>query len=94
MKWATFLLGMVQPLLGKILTLLGLQVVTITGMTLAIDQIKNLFVQFVGAVPAAGLQLAALAGAGEGFGMIFGALAFRLVLWNIERATRILGVAS
>lgn len=91
MKLGTWLLAMMQPMVAKVLIALGFQVVTITGMVVSINAIKNLFIQHMGQVPAAGFQLGMLAGAGEGFGMIFGAIAFRLALWQIQSATKILG---
>lgn len=91
MKIGTWLMAMVQPLLAKILIGLGLQVVTITGVVASITAIKTLFLNSMMAVPAAAFQLALLAGVGEGFGMIFGAIAFRLTLSQISNTTRILG---
>jgi len=91
MPIGTWLLAMVQPLLAKALIALGFQVVTITGVVVATDAIKSIWVANMGALPLAGLQLAQLAGVGEGMGMIFGAIAFRIALWQIQSATRILG---
>jgi hypothetical protein len=89
-----WLASMVQPLVGKVLLALGFQVVTLTGVVVAIDQVKGLFLSHIGQVPAAGFQLALLAGVGEAFGMIFGAITFRLAMWQIQNATRILGSSS
>lgn len=94
MKVGTWLAAMMQPLVARVLVALGMQVVTITGMGVAIGTIKNLFLQHIGAVPAAGFQLALLAGVGTAFGMIFGAITFRLALWQIQNATKILGANS
>jgi Protein of unknown function (DUF2523) len=92
MKLAAFLLGLVQPMLGRILVALGFQVVTIVGFEAGIGAVKNIFLAQMMAVPTAGFQLAMLAGCGIGFGMIFGAITFRLALWAIQNTTRILGV--
>lgn len=92
--WGIWLASMVQPLVARVLLALGFQVVTITGMSVAIGQIKSLFLGYVTTVPAAGMQLAVLAGVGTAWGMIFGAIAFRLAMWQIQSATRILGTAS
>lgn len=86
-----WLAAMVQPLVARVLVALGFQVVTITGMAAAIGQLKTLFLGFVGQLPAAGFQLALLAGVGTAFGMIFGAITFRLAMWQLQSATRILG---
>lgn len=92
MPIGTWLLAMVTPLAGKLLVALGFQVVTITGVVASIAAVKALFLAHLGAVPAAGLQLALLGGFGEAMGMVFGAIAFRLALWQIQNTTRILGV--
>lgn len=93
-KLGTWLLGLAPSLVGKVLLTLGFQVVTITGMTASIAALKGLFLEHLGAVPAAGLQLALLGGVGEGLGIIFGAIAARLALWSIQNSTKILGVSS
>lgn len=92
--WGTWLAAMMQPLVARVLVALGFQVVTITGMAAAIGQLKALFLSHVASVPAAGFQLALLAGAGTAFGMIFGAITFRLAMWQLQSATRLLGVSS
>lgn len=94
MNLAVFLAAMVRPLVAKVLLALGFQVVAITGMVAALDTLKGMFLANVAAVPAAGLQLALLGGAGEGMGIIFGAIATRLALWQIQNGTKILGVGT
>lgn len=92
MKLGTWLLAMVQPLLGRILFALGFQVVTITGMELVINTLKTQLLAHLAAVPAGALQLFALAGGGTALGIILGAIATRVLLFNIERSVRLLGV--
>lgn len=94
MPIGAWLLGMVTPLVGRVLFALGFQVVTITGMSVAIGAVKSLVLQYVGGMPADMLQLALLAGLGEALGMVFGAITFRLALWQIQSATKVLGVAQ
>lgn len=94
MNIAVFLAAMVRPLVAKVLLALGFQVVTITGMVAAMDTLKSMFLSNVASVPAAALQLALLGGAGEGIGIIFGAIATRLALWQIQNGTKLLGVTS
>lgn len=88
----TWLAAMMSTLTARVLLALGFQVVTITGAVVAFDQVKTLFINSMAAVPAAGLQLALLAGVGPAFGMILGAIAFRIALWQIQNSVRILGV--
>lgn len=92
MKFGAFLLAMVSPLVGRILLALGFQVVTLTGMELVMSTLKSMLLTNLNSIPAAGLQLFALAGGGTGLGIILGAIATRLVLINIEKSVRILGV--
>jgi hypothetical protein len=89
--FATFLAGMAKPLVAKVMIALGFQVVTITGVVVALDTLKGQMLTWVNQVPAAGLQLALLAGSGEALGIIFGAIAFRVTLWQIQNGTKILG---
>lgn len=92
MGLGTWLAGLMSTLTARVLLALGFQVVTITGTTAAFASAKAMFMAQLGAVPAAGLQLALLAGAGTAFGIIFGAIAFRIALWQIQNSVRILGV--
>jgi hypothetical protein len=91
---AVWLAAMVGPLVGKVLLALGFQVVSITGALVVVSTLKAMLVGHLGSVSAAGLQLALLAGTGEAFGIIFGAITARMVLWQITQGKKILGVAS
>lgn len=92
MKIATFIMSLVQPLIARILTALGFSVVSIVGVTESIGAIKNQLVSSVNALPVDVLNVFLLGGGGIGLGMILGAIAFRLALWQIQSATKILGV--
>jgi len=94
MKIGTWLASLTKPLVAKVLMALGFQVVTITGVVASVDAVKALFIAHVGAIPAAGLQLGLLAGAGEAMGIIFGAIATRLALWQIQNGVKILGIGG
>ncbi len=92
MNLATFLLGICQPLIGRILVSLGFSIVTITGFELVIDQLKDAVISGANSLPANVLNLFLLSGGGVGLGMIFGAIATRLTLWQISKSTRVLGI--
>lgn len=92
MKLGSWLLAMMQPLIGRILSALGFSVVSIVGVTAALDQLKTMLLNQLQLVPAAGLQLALLAGCGVAFGFILGAITFRMALWQLNNSMRILGV--
>lgn len=89
-----WLAGMMATLTAKVLLALGFQVVTITGVTVALATLRGMILTNLGAMPAAGFQLALLAGLGTGLGIVLGAVAFRLALWQIQSSVRILGVGA
>jgi hypothetical protein len=91
MKLGTWLLSMMQPLIGRILAALGFSVVTITGFELVIDTVKNMVRDGINTLPADTLNLFLYAGGGQGLGMILGAITTKLLLWQVQRATQILG---
>ncbi|MPS94038.1 DUF2523 domain-containing protein [Comamonas sp.] len=92
MKIATFIMSLVQPLIARILTALGFSLVSIVGVTESINAIKNEIVTHVNTLPVDMLNLFLFSGGGICLGMILGAIAFRLTLWQIQSATKILGV--
>lgn len=92
MKIATFIMSLVQPLIARILTALGFSVVSVVGVTTSINVLKNELVDHVNTLPHDVLNLFLFAGGGICLGMILGAVAFRLALWQIQSATKILGV--
>jgi len=89
-----WLAGLMAPLTARVLMALGFQVVTITGMSLVLDQLKAMVIAQFGQVHAAGFQLATLAGVGTALGIIFGAIATRVAIWQIQQGTKILGVGG
>lgn len=91
MKFSVFLLAMVQPILARILLSLGLSVVSIVGMGAVVDQLKQSVISGVSGLPADMGNFFLLCGGGVGIGIIFGAVATRLMLWQIKNATQILG---
>lgn len=92
LKIGTWILALVQPLIARILTALGFSVVTIMGMDVVIGQVKTRVQSSVNGLPADMLNVFLLAGGGVALGMVFGAITTKLVLWQIQSATKILGV--
>ena len=92
MKIGTWLMAMMQPLIAKILVSLGFSVVSIVGMDLLVTQLKDMVVGGVNSLPPDLLAIFLFSGCGVGLGIIFGAIATKLMLWQIQSATRILGV--
>jgi len=92
MKLGTWLLGLLQPALSRILTALGFSVVTILGMEQLLTQLKGMVVQSLGGMSADMFNVFLLAGGGQALGIITGALTTKLLLWQVQNATKILGV--
>lgn len=94
MKIGTWLLSMMQPLLAKILVMLGFSVVSIVGMDSVIGALKQTLVQNINSMPGVWLDFALYLWIGKGIGIIFGACTTKLMLWSIQNATSILGKNS
>jgi Protein of unknown function (DUF2523) len=92
MKLGTWFLSLVQPLIARLLLSLGFSVVTITGMQLTINALKDQWVSSVNQMPADILNVFLLAGGGIAAGLILGAITTRILIWQIMNATKILGV--
>jgi hypothetical protein len=91
MKIGTWLLAMMRPLLAKILVSLGFSVVTITGLQAVTMNLKGQALSALTMISPETLALFSLAGGPVGLGIILGACATKLVLWQLQSATKILG---
>ena len=92
MKLGAWLVAMVQPLLAKVLLALGFSVVSITGMQAILTTLKDQALSGFSFLSPETLNLFLIAGGGQGLGIIFGACTTKLLLWQIENGTKILGV--
>jgi len=93
MNFAAFLASMAAPLVARVLMALGMSVITVTGVTLAIDQLKDLVIGNLGDVPVSILQLGGLLGAWQGLGMVFGAITFSVTLRGLTSLSGWIGKA-
>lgn len=93
MKLGTFLLGLVEPILAKLLIALGFSVVSIVGVDAALNTVKGMVVSNLSGAGAI-LDFALYLWMGKALGVIFGACATKLMLWNIQNATKILGKSN
>lgn len=91
MKLGAWLLMMVEPLLARVLVSLGFSVVTITGLQAITSGLKGQAVTGLGLLQPEAAALFGLAGGPEGLGIILGACATKLMLWQLQSATRIIG---
>lgn len=93
MKFGTFLLALVEPMLGKILLALGFSVVSIVGVEVAMNAVKLIAINGMNGL-AGIIEFGLYIWLGKGLGVIFGACTFKLTLWNIQNATKILGKSN
>lgn len=81
MTWALWLVGLVGPIVSRVLLSLGLSLVAVTGATAAASTLKATILSSFGAMPSAAVQLAGLFGIWEALGVWFGAITFVLT-WH------------
>jgi hypothetical protein len=93
MKLGTWLLAMCEPLLAKILLSLGFSVVSIVGMEVVVNTVKDQVIAGMSSMPAVWLNFALYLWLGKALGVIFGAIATKLTLWSVQNATSMLGRA-
>ena len=91
MKLGAWLVSLVGPALARVLTALGFSVISIVGFDVAFNQVKDLVVSNLNGLPSSIIGLALYLWIGKGLGIVFGACATKLALWQISNGTRILG---
>lgn len=89
MKFGTYLMALVEPLLIKILFVLGISIVTVAGVDTSLVQIKNMMTGYVDQAGAL-LDFALYLWIGKGIGIVLGACTAKLALWKIQTATQFL----
>lgn len=94
MKLGTWLLSMAEPLVAKVLLALGFSVVSIVGVEATANALKAQFIASMNSMPADWLNFALYLWIGKGLGIIFGAMATKLMLWSIQSATSLLGKSN
>ncbi|WP_114973665.1 DUF2523 domain-containing protein [Rhodoferax ferrireducens] len=92
MKLGTWLFALISPAIGRILTALGFSVVSILGMEALLGQLRTSLVSGLGGMSVDLFNVFLLAGGGQALGIITGALTTKLLLWQVQNATKILGV--
>jgi len=88
MNLATFLLGIAGPLAMRIVSSLGIGILTFTGVTEGLQSLIGLATSSWGGMAPDVLALAAIMGAPQGLGIIAGAMTSRVGLWVAVSATR------
>lgn len=92
MGFGTFLAAMVPTLVGRVMLTLGMSMITFTGMSIAMDTLTARAVSAWGGLPASIVQLAGLAGIGEALSIVMGAVATRILIWQLTKSTKMMGV--
>ncbi|NMZ77623.1 DUF2523 domain-containing protein [Pseudomonas nitroreducens] len=83
----TFLSSIVGPLVAKVLTALGVGLVTYTGITLVMDQARDAIVSNMSATGAAYVAIFGLAKVDVAVNIMLGAVAARAALSGIDKAS-------
>jgi hypothetical protein len=78
---AAFIVGLVGPLLTRILLSLGLSLVTVTGLTVAATALKSSITGYVNTLPLVVIQLGGLLGIWQSIGLMFGFVTF-VITWR------------
>lgn len=94
MKLGTFVMSLVEPVIGRILTTVGFSVVSITGMQMIFSQLKSNLVGGLHSMPSDMLQLFLIAGGAEGIGILLGAITTKLALWQAQKSVQFLGKSA
>ena len=76
MNLYAFFATLAGPIAARVLMAMGMGVVTVTGVTAAVDTLKTTILQNLGNGPTAALQLAGLSGCWVALGLVFGAVTF------------------
>lgn len=94
MKLGTFVMSLVEPVIGRILTTVGFSVVSITGMQMIFSHLKSNLVDGLHSLPSDMLQLFLIAGGAEGIGILLGAITTKLALWQAQKSVQFLGKSA
>ena len=81
------LLSIVGGFIGRALASLGISIVTFIGITNALDYLKSLVVQSLGALPADLVQFLGVMKIGTSLSIIFSALAASMLLNGLQSDT-------
>lgn len=91
---AAWLASLVPGLVSRVMLALGFGVLTVTGLNLAWGQVKASVLSNLGGVPADLAALAGLSGAGDGVGIILGAITARVAFTVLTQGAKIVGVSQ
>jgi uncharacterized membrane protein YciS (DUF1049 family) len=93
MNFAAFLASMAAPIVTRVLMALGFSVITVTGVTVAIQALKDQIIANLSTMQQGALGLAGLMGIWVALGMIFGAMTFAVTLKGLTSLSGWIGKA-
>lgn len=86
MNWAAFLMALVSPIARRVLTSLGLGVITYTGVDLAVGGVlSQAKAAWAGGLAGNAAQLVAMAGVNTALGIIAGGIVARVTMIAFKR---------
>lgn len=89
-----WLMAMVQPIVVRVLSSLGLSVITFKGVETAFEQARSYVQDGVNSFAPPVLELMGLFGVDTGLGLILGAMSFALSLWALRKAFSFFGLGG
>lgn len=85
------LVSIAPTVVARVLVSLGFAVVTVGGVALSVQALKDMALDGLSGMPAAALQLGGLLGLWDGIGIVFGAASWAVSYWTLTKATRLVG---
>ena len=89
-----WLMAMVQPVVVRAMTSMGLSVITFTGVTTAFEQARDYVRGSINSFPPAILDLMGLFGIDTGLALLLGAMSFTITLWALRKAFSFFGLGA
>jgi hypothetical protein len=88
-SFGLYLASVSAPIAQRVLTGLGIGVVTYVGLQAVFDQLQSLVINYYGSIPLVTAQLLGLAGIPQGIGLILAALATRFSMLQLAALGRV-----
>lgn len=84
MKIGAFILGLIGPVMSRILAALGMSLVTMTGLAVAVDNLRGALLDGVNGMPMEALMILGLFGAWHALAIVLAAITF-VVAWQTTK---------
>lgn len=87
--WATFLLGITSPIVTRVLTTLGIGIVSFTGLSAVLTLVSNTIQADFNSLPADVVAIVFLSGLPQGMAIILSALSARIGMMQLSKIQRL-----